>query len=126
MQTEEKLDQIGIDCNAISEFMGGKVEFVPFEGWRTTFPYNWYVGPIAYNRSWEWLMPVIDKINNLGKEYNFTIHKTYCSCSVEKGGKMYKDFHFAHSEIKYVGKEVDAAYKLVVKFLTWYNANKPQ
>lgn len=85
-----------------------------------------YRNAVNFN-SWSSLMPVIDKINNLGKEYNFTIHKTYCSCSVENPKKkMYKDFSFAHSEIKYVGRELEAAYKLVIKFLEWYNTNKNQ
>lgn len=79
---------------------------------------------IHYDSSWDWLMPVIDKINDMGKEYHFAIFKTYYSMSVEKSNKVYKDFSFAHSEIKYKGKEIEGAYKLVVKFVQWYNQNK--
>ena len=69
-------------------------------------------------------MPVIRKINGLGKEYSLAIFKNYVSCTVEKGGKFYKDFSFSHAE--YITSEQDditAAFKLVVKFIEWYNVN---
>lgn len=74
-----------------------------------------------YDVSWDWLMPAIRKINSLGKEFQFSIFKTYVSCTVEKGGKFYKDFSFSHAE--YITSEqtdIEAAYKLVVKFIRWY------
>jgi len=76
---------------------------------------------LMYDVSWDWLMPVIRKINGLGKEFQFAIFKTYVSCTVEKGGKFYKDFSFSHAE--YITSEqtdLEAVYKLVVKFLRWY------
>lgn len=79
---------------------------------------------LMFHLSWDWLMPVIDKINDMGKSHHFAIFKTYYSMTVEKGGKVYKDFSFAHSEIKYKGKEIEGAYKLVVKFIQWHNQNK--
>ncbi len=89
-------------------------------------PYRFYLAHAKFHSSWDWLMPVIDKINELGKEVNFTLHKTYYSCSVAKvkNSKMYKSFNFAHSEIKYKGREIEGAFLLVGKFLTWYNENK--
>jgi len=79
---------------------------------------------LEYYKSWDWIMPVIDKINGLGKEFSFAIFKTYVSLTVEKGGKMYKDFSFAYSE--YITAEqtgLEAAFKLVIKFLDWYYKN---
>jgi hypothetical protein len=75
-----------------------------------------------FHESWDWLMPVIRKINGMGKGYQFTIFKTYVSCTVERGGKFYKDFSFSHAE--YITEEqsdITAAYNLVVKFIEWYN-----
>jgi hypothetical protein len=86
---------------------------------------NWVsldLGHFDYHSSWDWLMPVIRKINGMGKEYQFTIFKTYVSCTVERGGKFYKDFSFSHAE--YITEEqsdITAAYNLVVKFIEWYN-----
>jgi hypothetical protein len=79
---------------------------------------------LCFHLSWDWIMPVIRKINGLGKEYQLAIFKNYVSCTVEKGGKFYKDFSFSHAE--YITGEQDditAAFKLVVRFVEWYNVN---
>lgn len=79
-------------------------------------------GITKYHSSWDWLMTVIEKINGLGKEYNFSIFKTYVALSVEKGGRVFKDFSFAHSEnITSTQTSKQAAFKLVVKFVKWQN-----
>lgn len=77
---------------------------------------------LHYHKSWDWLMPVIDKINAMGKEYSLAIFKTYVSLTVEKGGKVFKDFSFAYSEyitVNQTGKE--AAFRLLTRFITWHN-----
>lgn len=80
------------------------------------------IGHFKYTDSWDWLMPVIRKINTLGKGIQFAIFKTYVSCTVEKGGKFYKDFSFSHAEyITSEQSDLEAAYKLVYKFVKWYN-----
>ena len=81
---------------------------------------------LKYDSSWELLFDVINKINGKGKEYSFAIFKTYVSLTVEKGGKVYKDFSFAHSEN--ITKEQtlkEAVYKLIVKYINWEN-DKPK
>ena len=58
-----------------------------------------------YHTSWDWLMPVVQKICKLhrpSKEY-FLIEKLYQSC-------------FDNTPIK--------TYKAVVEFIKWYNENK--
>ena len=76
-----------------------------------------------YSNSWDWLFPVIDKINGMGKEYSFATFKTYVSLTVEKSvNKMYKDFSFAHAEYITANQtSKEAAYKLLVKFVVWHN-----
>lgn len=87
------------------------------DGYKTEF-----VEELLFHSSWDWLMPVIRKINGLGKEYSLAIFKNYVSCTVEKGGKFYKDFSYSHAE--YITAEQDditAVFKLVVHFVEWYN-----
>lgn len=91
----------------------------------------WYVGEgvpvpfsqhLGYHSSWDWIMPVINKINQLGKEFSLAIFKNYISCTVEKGGKFYKNFSYSYAE--YITSEqncITAAFKLVVHFIQWYN-----
>ena len=77
---------------------------------------------LRYNKEWNWLMPVIRKINDIGKDTQFAIFKTYVSCTVEKHSKFHKGFSFSHAE--YITPEqtdIQAAFKLVVKFVSWYN-----
>lgn len=106
----------------VAIFMGG-VKSTSFncEAWdMPTMAGLQYV--LYYDSSWDWLMPVIRKINGLGKEYQFTIFKTYVSCTVEKGGKFYKDFSFSHAEyITNEQSDIQAAFNLVIKFIEWYN-----
>lgn len=82
----------------------------------------WTVDEMIYHESMDWMWPVIDKINGMGKEYSFATFKTYASCTVEKGGRVYKDFAFAHAE--YITAEQsskEAVYRLLVKFIKWHN-----
>jgi hypothetical protein len=91
------------------------------EAWSILSAHDFKLG-LSYHTSWDSLMPVIRKINGMGKGYQFTIFKTYVSCTVEKGGKFYKDFSFSHAE--YITEEqsdITAAYNLVVKFIEWCN-----
>ena len=77
-----------------------------------------------YYKSWDGLHTVIDKINGMGKGYNVALFKTYISISVETGGKVYKDFSFAHSEnITTEQSPMNATFKALVKFVKWYNEN---
>ena len=94
---------------------------------------NFYVidserNQILFHTSWDWMFPVIDKINDMGKAYSFATFKTYVSCVVEKGGnKMYKDYSFANAEYitaEQTGKE--AAFRLLVKFVKWHNEQVKQ
>lgn len=84
-----------------------------------------YENMLLYHKDWNWIMPVVQKINGLGKEFSFAIFKNYVSCTVEKGGKFYKDFSFSHAE--YITSEQDAitaVFKLAVKFIAWENEQK--
>lgn len=77
---------------------------------------------LKYNNSWDWSMPVADKINSMGKAFSLAVFKSYVSLTVEKGGKFYKDFHFTHAEYitdEQTGKE--AMFKLLVRFIKWQN-----
>ena len=118
------------------EIVEGNKVIAKLMGWEETTHLNGaprsfipYIGDVDitnlnYHDSWDWIMPVATKINGLGKEYSLAIFKNYVSLTVEKGGKVYKDFSFAHAEYittEQTGKE--AIFKLIVKFIKWYNEN---
>lgn len=90
-----------------------------------TFLADYEAKPIYkdYSTSWEELMPVFRKINGLGKGFSTAIFKHYIAITVEKGGKMYKDFSFAHSEyILPEQTDKEAAFKILVKFIKWFKS----
>jgi len=86
---------------------------------------NFVGGEPPLSVDYNYIMPVIRKINDLDKATQFAIFKTYVSCTVEKGGKFYKDFSFSHAEyITSEQSDIEACWKLVIKFINWYNENK--
>jgi hypothetical protein len=104
----------------ISKFMG--IDFTTVE---SAHKYSVYIrnNHGRYHNSWDWLMPVVRKINELDKATQISIFKTYVSCSVETSTKFRKDFSFAHSE--YITNEqtdIQAVWILVSKFIVWYYA----
>lgn len=50
----------------------------------TSSKQGYLMDTIRYEDSWDLLHQVIDKINGMGKEYNFALFKTYVSLSIEK------------------------------------------
>ncbi len=70
---------------------------------------------------YNWVMPIVCKINSMGKEYQMEIFKTYNAVSVAKGGKMYKDFSYASSTIIDPADPIRSLFELIVKFLIWHN-----
>lgn len=62
----------------------------------------WPINDLRYHESWDWLMPVVNKINNTGTA----------------DGILYDLFN----AIKNV--DIEKAHKEVVTFIKWYNKNK--
>ena len=109
----------------ISEFMGEEVlpirdrDLYPLikseDGLRQT----------KYHSSWDWLMPVIEKIND-EDEIIITLCPAVCIVEVGNGNKIEKTEKFWHSR-SFKGldkKQIGEVYKAVVFSIKWYNENK--
>lgn len=70
---------------------------------------TYYLDELEYRESWEWLMPVLQKIALLSKEGDPTDHNPALHWGLR--GLM-------------VCLDIDKAYKAVVDFINWYNQNK--
>lgn len=96
-------------------------------GWRTL---NWsehIYGVLKYHTSWDWLMPVVEKINgicttqlnNYSNDHSFVIllpdGKYWDNCP--QGGKPDRIWGKSNTM-------KDAVYKTVIQFINWYNQNK--
>lgn len=94
----------------IAEFMGYEVK----HGKCYSPKYNdGTIAPMQFHKSWDWLMPVVERIeshtDNKGDAYRFTIDM--CNTHIEGTG------------IETIGasKKFDAVYQSVVEFIKEYN-----
>jgi hypothetical protein len=98
------------DNELIAEFMGfpltkksrtfsgtGHDIEIPFMRWK-------------YHESWDWLMPVVEKIEHEG--YEVDIYKNCCEIPT---GDMIRTVE---------ASKIEATHKAVVEFIKWYNATK--
>ena len=63
---------------------------------------------LKYDTSWDWLIPVIDKITS---DYTYQKYKEY-TCNMFDDGGIYINT-----------KYIDVTYNNVVEFIKWYNEN---
>lgn len=81
---------------------------------------SWYeLEELSYNLSWDWLMPVVDKIENIvineDNSFNVTIGSSiYCVIQDSKGECYDMTYDGEKSKIL-------TTYKAVVEFIEWYN-----
>lgn len=106
----------------IAEFMGLTKEQVPSRA----------EGYLFYNNSWDWLMPVIEKIekncpheNKLYRTdgYAIEIHRGFLRIA-ESNWELKRDFDIIASKPCSGLSDFDTIYELIVEFIQWYNKNK--
>lgn len=97
------------DNELIAEFMGlplTKEEYL-FSGGTKTVPFRKW----QYHDSWDWLMPVVSRINQL-----------WMGCGgAGELGQMCDQVTLMH-----VSDKIERVYGAVVFFIKWYNANQPK
>jgi hypothetical protein len=72
-----------------------------------------------YHSSWDWLMPVVEKIEDLGN-YGVEIHLK--SCNIFEASIDQSDLCIeGHFETK-----KESIWQAVVQFIQWYNNQKPK
>ena len=107
---------------------GGKLNVMPDE---------WYEKRCKYNSSWDWLMPVVEKIGKtiipkkrLNAGWDLSVHYSIHSVgtSFEIGDH---DWHISDSGIEAkmwdnISKEpITRTWLAVIEFIKWYNTNSP-
>ena len=77
---------------------------------------DWFtIDELLFNESWDWLMPVVEKIELLGYsvEKNFQRIDNDWQTLITKGNDiLFQDF---------AEKSIDAMYCTLVSFIEWYN-----
>ena len=67
--------------------------------------------------SWDWLMPVVDKIENFGFEFFIVEDRVKIAHNTDHSIKVIIDFTSGRSKIETV-------YQGIVEFINWYNKNQ--
>lgn len=109
--SEPTIDQMN---EAIALFMNVK----PYEDSRYGILYNSPVDRktcfnLQYHSSWDWLMPVVEKIESLG----FCVYIQNDACWIKPGRPRLK---YSDSELSNEGKK-EAVFKICFRFIQWYN-----
>lgn len=68
-----------------------------------------------YDTSWDWLMPVVEKIESLDDGYEVIIRRTSCSIMYDQETKV---------SLVYCPNKMLSVWSAVIKFIKWYNQNK--
>lgn len=131
-----------IDNRLIAEFLGWEYTEFRDGGYYFTVPdelcpapdclqddeYNkFFDAGLLFNSSWEWLMPVVEKIESLGHDVVIEVYNMNKQCAIfkkEDGG-----VHPRHANTLpfIMCSETDkrkATYRAVVEFIKWYNKIK--
>lgn len=79
-----------------------------------------WASQLKYHFSWDWLMPVVEKINtlpiNIYHKYVVEIKGTFCTIQNNNSSPPATMF------IKHGNTAIEAVYDVVIKFITWYNS----
>lgn len=83
-------------------------------------------GMLLFHSSWDWLMPIVEKIENI-----FILHKYSVTIAIESDIPVIITVHFYQSDPtkqrlykQFRGispNRIEAVYKTVVEFIKWYN-----
>ena len=83
---------------------------------------------MKFHYSWDWLMPVIEKIEGIGRT-RVEISGQYCSIvplvyDIDIDELVYKDEIMRNNGSMYNTTKINKVYVCVVEFIKWYNENK--
>jgi hypothetical protein len=108
METKEILEGNKMIAEFMSlEFIGGK--FASFDPEKQTFGGS-TIKDLKYNSSWDWIMPVLEKIESLNYRASIT---EFCTNIGNEKLKI--------SQWQGITKK-ENTYKAVIEFINWYNS----
>jgi hypothetical protein len=100
----------------IAEFMDSIDSSFKWDGYKFTNDVSWIIS--EYHFSWDWLMPVIEKIETIKiEEYNINF-------SIMGKAACWTPSHWCGLKTYLADSKIEAVYIAVIEFIKWYNSNK--
>jgi hypothetical protein len=117
----------------IAEFMGGNMIKDIFNCHESTKTHNerclhgLNISQSKYHSSWDWLMPVVEKMENIEHDM-FTVQILFLNginvgihVRTKHGGE---ELYYTGGRFKNTKVKIEALWLCVVDFIKWYNKNK--
>ena len=116
----------------IAEFMGGEVKSIgdfPNVFWKLSYRPSYSgitIDLLEYHSSWDWLMPVVEKIENCFERYVIvTIKGTGCHITLfTQYAMVHNGIDFPNIDYHHENSKIEAVWLAVVEFIKWYNQQK--
>lgn len=121
-------DEIIEGNKLIAEFMGGKFRKSKDKNTLNKYfdlkdkGYFYYENEIRYHTSWDWIMPVLEKIEQIGCIIEIS-YSLVCMCRICVIGKKHEKAFNIINDNNGGLEPIIAIYKSVVEFIKWYNQN---
>ena len=112
----------------IAEFMGGKFRKSKDKNTLDKYfdlkdkGYFYYENEICYHASWDWIMPVLEKIEQIGCIVEIS-YSLVCMCRICVIGQKHENTFNIINDNNGGLEPIIAIYKSVVEFIKWYNQN---
>lgn len=126
-------EQVQQSNELIARFMGAKIvndtdyNYVVY-GFPKKEPGDCYLRQMKYHSRWEWLMPVVEKIESIQMEkhgyFGVHIHSNACTIQGTKFRSELRDEVY-YFDIYSVTK-LNATWHAVTQFIKWYNEQNKQ
>jgi hypothetical protein len=83
-----------------------------------SYPRNVASECLLYDKSWDWLMPVVDKIEAIEVE-SYTIQ-----FNILKNTAKWEPAHWCGLKTQIKDSKIEASYEAVLDFIKWYNSKQ--
>ena len=115
---------LGVESDLAQKFHIGEYSTKSFVDDGDNIYYALFCTELEYHSSWDWLMPVVEKIESIKTEeggYSVQIEDNECIIFTSQHQR-----ELGHGLIEYNTPQAKlmATYKAVVEFIKWYNENK--
>lgn len=109
----------------IAKFMGFTYDYI--DSYLIVYKRNkqydneiWRQNELKFNESWSWLMPVVEKIEEMDIVASFQIEQPTIYIRASSESSTFEDI-----EIDIFNKsKIEAVYEACIKFIKWYNNEK--